>query len=220
MDDESHAPSSDMNNDVVVSEVSNNSDAELKNKIEDLQNQTRELKKQLPKKAKKKTLPQSMNDEEFKKLIECLPSRQENKSTKVSFLLAYESGLRISEVLHLKKEDINLTAKTIFVRQGKFSKDRVVPLPKTWKGYMLDLIPITKTARAIEIAFKKCVVKAQLNPKFHYHCLRHSFATHCLERGMPINQVQILMGHSSIATTNIYTLANPIDALNTYQEKF
>lgn len=202
-----------------VVEVSEKTD-ELKKRILDLQEEARNLKRKLPKKFKKKTLPQALSDEEFMKIISLLDKKESSRSTKVAFLLAYESGLRISEVLKLKKEDINETAKTIFIRQGKFSKDRVVPLPKTWKTYMMKYIPISKGERALEQAFKKRVRKLGLNPIYHFHSLRHSFATHCLERGMPINQVQILMGHSSVGTTNVYIQANPKDAIDKYNEIF
>jgi len=194
---------------------------EIENKLQELYAQAKELKKNLPKKARRQALPQSMSDEDFTKLISQLDQKKErHKEAKVAFLLAYESGLRISEIINLKKEDINLERKSIFVKEGKYSKDRVVPLPKSWKNYMIDYIPIKKGVRALQYTFKNAVRKAGLNPSYHFHCLRHSFATHCLERGMPINMVQVLMGHSSIGTTNVYVRANPADALKKYQEMF
>lgn len=189
--------------------------------IEELYKKARDLKKTLPKKYKRKVLPQAISSDDFYKILETIDSKKESsKVNKIAFLLAYESGLRISEVTHLTKDSINLTQKSIFVKEGKFSKDRVVPLPKTWKSYMINYIPINKGKRMLEKAFKNAVRKAGVNPIYHFHSLRHSFATHCLERGMPINQVQILMGHSSVGTTNVYIQANPIDALNKYQEVF
>ena len=136
------------------------------------------------------------------------------------FLLAYESGLRVSEVKNLKKENIDIKAKKIFIRDSKFSKDRVVPLPKTWKNYMINFFPVKISIRSIQRNFKNVVLKSGVNSKFHFHSLRHSFATHLLERGMPINQVQILMGHSSVGTTNIYIVANPTDALLNYEKVY
>lgn len=180
-----------------------------------------EFNKKSPKKYKRQTLPQSINDEEFAKIIKALPeNRKSSMIYKISFLLAYESGLRVSEVKNLTPDDINIKAKTIFVREGKFSKDRVVPLPKTWRNYMINYIPIKKSVRSLQRMFKYCVNKSGTNPIYHFHSLRHSFATHLLEKGMPINQVQILMGHSSVATTNVYIRANPRDAINKYQEIF
>lgn len=194
---------------------------ETEKQIQELYTKAKELKKTLPKKFKRKTLPQSISDEDFAKILKEIDiTRESGKETRICFLLAYESGLRISEVIKLKKEDINLTQKSIFIRDAKFGKDRVVPLPRTWKNNMLDYIPVKKGIRALEKAFKKAVQKANVNPIYHFHSLRHSFATHCLERGMPINQVSLLLGHSSIGTTNIYVQANPQDALKKYQEIF
>ena len=172
-------------------------------------------------KRRRKALPQSMNDEEFFKLIQKLNDKKKNhKAYKVAFLLGYESGLRISEVRNLLPADIDIIAKTIFIRMGKNSKDRVVPLPKTWKSWMLKEIQIKLSIRSLQRKFKDCCAKAGLNPIYHFHSLRHSFATNCLERGMPINQVQILLGHSSVAVTNIYVQARPSQALEKYQEVF
>jgi integrase len=189
-------------------------------RLREIGEEAKQLKKMIPKKARKKTLPQSMSDEEFSKLITYLNKRKANIRSKIAFLLAYESGMRISEVVDLKKEDIDTIAKTIFIREGKYSKDRVVPLPKHWKNGMLAYIPIGKSPRALQRIFKRAVKSAGLKETYHFHSLRHSFATHCLERGMPINQLQILLGHSSVATTNVYIQANPKDALASYEQYF
>ena len=195
-----------------VEEATN--EQEVKRRIEELQNQARELKKTLPKKYKRQTLPQAMTDEEFRKIIEVIKS----KEVRTAFLLAYECGLRVSEVIKLQPKDVDIKSKKIFIREAKFSKDRVVPLPKTWKNYMIEILPIKKSIRTLERQLKNAVKKQGLNPIYHFHSLRHSFATHLLERGMPINQVQVLMGHSSVGTTNVYIQANPIDALKKYEE--
>ncbi len=192
----------------------------IKEKLEELENKSKKLRKLLPRKVRRRVLPQSMNDDEFKLLLKNLSKNEKGKEAKIAFLLGYESGLRISEITNLKKEHINIQAKRIFVEKGKFSKDRVVPLPKTWKTYMMDYIPIKKGVRALQKMFKRTKEKAGLDSKFHFHSLRHSFATNLLERGMPINQVQLLMGHTNIAATNVYVLANPKDALAKYEEVF
>ncbi len=85
---------------------------------------------------------------------------------------------------------------------------------------MIDFIPIKKSVRSLERNFKTASTKAGLNPRFVFHSLRHSFATNCLQRGMPINQVQLFMGHSSIGTTSVYLRANPEEALAKYEEIF
>jgi integrase/recombinase XerD len=193
--------------------------------LESLEQQAKALRKQLPRKFKRKILPQALSDDDFKKVLELIMDKKAHKKTKIAFLLAYESGLRISEIISLQKEDINPVAKSIFVRKGKFSKDRVVPLPKTWKSNMMEYIPmkyknIKSGSRSLELIFKRCIIRLGLNPHLHFHNLRHSFATHCLERGMPINQLQILLGHSNISITNVYIQANPKDALASYERVF
>jgi integrase/recombinase XerD len=191
-----------------------------KKQIEELYEKARKLKKFLPKQYKRQPLPQAISDEEFNLILKKVSDKKNFKESKIAFLLAYEAGLRISEIKHLQKEDIDLKSKRIFIRLGKFSKDRVVPLPKTWKTYMMDFIPIKKSVRSLERNFKNAVKIAGVNSIYHFHSLRHSFATHCLERGMPINQVQLLMGHSSVGTTNVYIRANPQDALASYEKVF
>ena len=189
-------------------------------KIKKLQEEARELKKTIPKRHKPQPLPKSIKDDEFAKMIKEVKDNRNGKEAKVAFLLAYESGMRIAEIKHLQKEHIDIKAKRIMVVRGKFSKDRVVPLPKTWKSWMINFIPIKKTVRSLERNFKLAGKKAEIRSELVFHSLRHGFATNLLERGMPINQVQLLLGHSSVGTTNVYIRANPLDALKSYEELF
>jgi len=161
-------------------------------------------------------LPKSIKEEEFKLLVSKL--RKKNTEAKIAFLLAYESGLRVSECKNLQPEQIQ--ANFIQVLSGKGDKDRTVPLPKTWKPYMKDLLPIKKTIRSLQRNFTTCVKKAKLNPEYSFHSLRHGFATRLIENGMPLSHIQMLMGHSNISTTNVYTRARPMDALKSYEDLF
>ena len=163
-----------------------------------------------------KKLPKSIKPEEFKILISKL--RVKDKEAKIAFLLAYEAGLRIAEVKALTKECIS--DNYITVLSGKGGKDRIVPLPKTWKPYMKEILPISKTIRSLQRNFATCVKKAQLNPEYTFHSLRHGFATRLIESGVPLSHVQALLGHSNISTTNVYTRARPMDALKSYEELF
>ena len=165
---------------------------------------------------KKKThkLPEYMLDEDFNKLINLI----KKKHHKLAFILGFHSGLRVSEVVNLKKEDINIKSKRIFIRQGKGGKDRVVPLPKGFPTSYLKHIPLKCGIRSLQIAFKSAINRAKLNNKLHFHSLRHSFAVRCMDKGIPLNQIQILLGHSNIQTTSIYLKINPQDALNKYEE--
>lgn len=165
-------------------------------------------------------LPKSITSDEWKKLI--LKTPKKDKQARVAFLLAYGSGLRLSEVTNLKPENIrdNIKPPMIEIKQGKGGKDRQVPLPKGWKQWMRDVLPIKKTGRSLERNFKRAVKEAGLNLEYSFHSLRHGFATRLLESGVPLNHVQSLLGHSNIATTSIYTKARPIDAIKSYEDLF
>ena len=201
-------------------EMSQNNEETLRKQAEELKKQAREIEKDLPKRRRKKLLPKSLKPEEFKMLIKHMPDRKVYRESKVAFLLAYESGLRIAEVKHLQPTDFDLQQRSIFVRQGKFSKDRVVPLPKTWRSWMASYIPIKKDIRSLQRNFVVCKNRARLKEEYTFHSLRHGFATRLVESGVPINQIQLLMGHSNISATNVYLTARPLDALKSYENLF
>ena len=176
------------------------------------------------KKKKAQRIYESPTDEEFGKIL----AQVTKIHHEAGMLVSDESGLRISEVLNLQPGDIDLKAKTIFVRQGKGKKDRVVNTPKHFKEKHVKCFPIKITARALEAVFLRLSLKAGVNKiiayysakgkqipiyKYHWHSLRHHFATRALKNGVPVNYVQTLLGHSSLATTNRYTKADPQDAI-------
>jgi len=163
-----------------------------------------------------KKLVKGLTPQEFKRLILIIP--QKDKLSKTAFLLGYGSGLRISEVLKLQKE--NIREKALDIWDAKGGKDRVVPKPKGWKEYMLAEIPIKKGERTLQRRFKKYSKKAGLPEHYVFHSLRHGFGTRMIESGVPLNQLSLLMGHSSISVTNVYTKARPQDALKSYDELF
>ena len=200
--------------------MSQSNEKTLREQAEGLKKQAREIERTLPKRRRKKLLPKSLTQEEFKILIKKIPNKEIYKESKVAFLLAYESGLRIAEVKNLEPKDFDLKQKSIFVREGKFGKDRVVPIPKTWRSWMFDYIPIKKDIRSLQRNFTTCKKRAGLKESYTFHSLRHGFATRLIESGVPINQVQILMGHSNISATNVYLTARPVDALKSYEDLF
>lgn len=169
---------------------------------------------------KKRKLPTYLNDEEFLQLISVV----KNKKHKLAFLLAFNSGLRIAEIIDLKPEEVDLQGKKIVVREGKFGKDRVVPLPKGFPKSYLKYLPFEfknkkSGIRAIQYAFSNAVKKSKLKKSgLHFHSLRHSFAIRCMNRKIPLNQIQLLLGHEGISTTSIYLRVNPVDALKSYEE--
>jgi len=85
---------------------------------------------------------------------------------------------------------------------------------------MLNEIPIKRTQRTLQRKFKKYSKLAGLPEHYVFHSLRHGFGTRMIESGVPINQLSLLLGHSSISVTNVYTKARPQDALKSYEELF
>lgn len=167
-------------------------------------------------KHKARKLPKSVRPEEWKSLILAIPPK--DKMSRVAFLLAYGSGMRISEVMRCEKK--HFRENSIFIPESKYGVERVVPIPKGWRKEFFKELPIKKSTRTLQRRFKKYAAKAKLNPLYSFHSLRHGFATRLLESGSPINQVQLLLGHANLATTSRYTIANPIDAIKSYEELF
>ena len=161
-----------------------------------------------------KKLPKAIKEKEFVQLLKATPPK--DKQAKVAFLLAYAAGLRISEVKSLKPE--NIKENYIEIWDAKGGKDRVVPKPKNWREEYSKQLPIKKTTRSLNRNFNSAAQKAGLPDYYTFHSLRHGFATKMIEQGVPINQVQVLLGHSNISTTNVYTRARPMDALKSYEE--
>ena len=144
--------------------------------------------------------------------------------------LFYSSGLRLSEVCLLNKNDFDETSLLINVF-GKGKKQRIVPITKTaasfLKKYLYAKERKIKTKehyaeidnkaiflnkwgkrisfRSVDRNFKKHLLKSGLNEKITPHSIRHTIATHWLENGMDLKTIQTLLGHSSLSTTTIYT---------------
>ncbi len=131
----------------------------------------------------------------------------------------YATGLRISEALHLRVQDIDSQRMVIRVEEGKGRKDRYVPLSPTllgrlrayWKEYRppewlfpgrSTKTPLTYTSirRSLFVAATKARIRKRVGP----HTLRHSFATHLLEAGVDLRTIQLLLGHASLKTTAVY----------------
>lgn len=171
------------------------------------------------KKAKPKPLPIEVNQNEYVDVI----NNTKHMHHKVAFMLAFESGLRITEVTNLRKVDFDLTNKTIRVNMGKFSKDRIVPLPLSWQPHLIKYIPLKCKQRALQKAF---IISAKITklknrkPKVHFHSLRHGFATECLRSGMDLSSIQGLLGHEDLATTAIYLNLSPEERIKNYRNKF
>lgn len=178
-----------------------------------------------PKKGQ--SLPKILSTKEVEKLIET-----PDTSTKLGLRdraileLMYATGLRVSEMTHLKMEDLHLTMGLIQTK-GKGDRERIVPIGQT-AIYWLEMYLSTSrkklekqdqpseyvflnhrgkqlTRQGVWKNLKLMVQKAGINKSVTPHTLRHSFATHLLENGADLRVVQELLGHSDISTTQIYT---------------
>ena len=139
--------------------------------------------------------------------------------------LLYAAGLRVSELIHLKVQNINLTGGYVRVF-GKGSRERVVPIglyaQKRVAHYLEKARPVllkNTTSRFLFVAragkpmtrqgfwklLKRYATRATLKKKITPHSLRHSFASHLLEGGADLRAVQVMLGHVDISTTHIYT---------------
>lgn len=157
-----------------------------------------------------KKLPETISEEEITKVLNIT----KNKRHRVAFALGFYQAMRISEIVSLKKADIDYGQKLIRIKQGKGSKDRNIPIsPKVLPG--LKYLPLECGVRALQIAFKKAIKKADIDKNVHFHSLRHSGASYYInKKGWDLRSVQVLLGHSRISTTEIYTHVMPQDLIN------
>jgi len=162
-----------------------------------------------PKKAKK--LPEVLSKEEIKQIIEAAQTRK----SRLMIKMLYYTGMRVSELVELKKDAIDLEKGEVIIK-GKGNKERKILLPKKLveelKEYMQShdgvyLFSKDKplTTRNVQKILSKIAIKLKLNKKITPHKLRHSYATHLLEKGLDIRTIQVLLGHENLATTQIYT---------------
>ena len=181
----------------------------------------------IPKKEKK--LPEVLTKEEVKRLIEST----DNEKTRLIVSMLYSSGLRVSELVNLKVNDLNLDERIGWVRKGKGSKDRIFTISESLATNLKEFLKEKNniyvfskdkplTTRNIQKIIASLRAKADINKKITPHTLRHSFATHLLENGVDIRKIQFLLGHSSLNTTQIYAhvsqeeikkIKNPLDLL-------
>ena len=168
-----------------------------------------------------KYLPFSMSEDEVDKLLNSpKPSNKIEKRDKAMIEMLYATGMRISELVNLKITDIDLQRCVVKVL-GKGSKERLIPFGEaaleSLNAYLSDREESTskeiflsnRRTKISRIAFwhriKLYLSRENLKKSISPHTLRHAFATHLLNRGADLRSVQLLLGHSDLSTTQIYT---------------
>jgi site-specific recombinase XerD len=161
-------------------------------------------------------LPKVYSSEDAEKIL----SAHDNIKHRLVLMFAYGCGLRVSEIVRLRIDDIDWDRDMIWVRQGKGRKDRGLMLPhmlqKLLRSYLADNksnVYIFETdarhkpytSRTAEKIFENACIKSGVARKGGIHSLRHTFATHLLEQGVDLRIIQELLGHASSKTTEIYT---------------
>lgn len=161
-------------------------------------------------------LPPVLSEQEVSDILHALS----NLKHSIMLKLIYACGLRRSEILNLKPEDINSARKILNIRLAKGKKDRIVGIPSVLIGELRKYYRLYRpqfwlfegqkkgvrySETSIGHVLKSAVKKANINKPVTLHWLRHSYATHLLEHGTDLRNIQELLGHSSSKTTEIYT---------------
>ncbi len=166
----------------------------------------------------KPPIPEVLSEQEILALLKMPDQSRTSTRDRTMLELLYATGLRVSELIQLKKSDINLEG-GFLIASGKRSKERVVPIGEfsrqAIKQYMekekpkgMFLFPNKRGGKLTRQAIWKVIRKyGRKMEKKHLspHTIRHTFATHLLEGGADLRSVQILLGHEDISTTQIYT---------------
>ena len=171
-------------------------------------------------------LPSFIEEKDLKTLLnhDYFPETFEGKTNFLLFEILYQTGIRRNELIHLKENDIDKFSGTIKVL-GKGNKERLIPVNnemlrmineyisekrKQFPELPEDFLLVNKKGKYLDPKYVYNVVKRNLskvstNERKSPHVLRHSFATHLTNHGAPINPIKELLGHSSLAATQIYT---------------
>ena len=184
-----------------------------------------------PRKAKK--LPEVLSEQEVLRILKA----PKNLKHQCILLLVYSAGLRLSEVVGLQLQDLRIDRNQLRIRGGKGNKDRYTILSskalERLRTYMDSYHPQLwlfegqtggqYSKRSVQNVFKQALIVSGVSTYATLHTLRHSFATHLLEKGTSLRYIQELLGHSSSKTTEIYThirkdaktsITSPLDTMD------
>ncbi len=185
----------------------------------------------------RRQLPNTLTPEEVDQLLDIPLNTPFDYRNKAMLELLYGTGLRISELLSLTLNDIDMINCTVRCT-GKGRKERIVPINdyviEALHAYLEKRVLLEKKKSYPELflnnhgkpitrqgffkILKELLIKKNLNPNVSPHTLRHSFATHLLENGADLRVIQEMLGHTDIATTRIYTHITNQKVRNDYEE--
>jgi site-specific recombinase XerD len=169
---------------------------------------------------RERKLPVVLSREEVHRILGCL----RRPYYRVCLSTIYSCGLRLEEGVHLQVSDIDSARMLIHVRKSKGNKDRYVPLPQRTLQMLREywathrhpvwIFPARRATtsatgpmskRGVQYAFEAALKESGIQKRATVHTLRHSFATHLLEAGVNLRQIQVWLGHGSLSTTAVYT---------------
>ena len=186
-----------------------------------------------------KRLPNFVADKDITTLFEHVefPDTWKGQTERLLLSLFYQTGMRLNEAIQLKEGSVNFSNNTLKVL-GKGNKERVIPIQKELKNELQDYLKKKKTnfdssasdnllvsekgkplqPRAVYTSVKAYLSLVTTIQKRSPHVLRHTFATHLMNNGADLNAVKELLGHSSLAATQVYT-HNTIEKLKNIYKK-
>jgi integrase/recombinase XerD len=181
---------------------------------------------EIPYRKSGRRLPVVLSQEEVSRVLDAVT----HPKHRALLMTIYAAGLRVSEAVHLRIQDIDSQRMTLRVDQGKGRQDRYVMLsprllavlreywklerPRPWMFPGQDpQRPLTRAT--VHKMFQRVRRRAGIHKRVSVHGLRHSFATHLLESGVHLRRVQLLLGHRSLRSTQIYTHVTRDDLRNT-----
>jgi integrase/recombinase XerD len=184
----------------------------------------------VPIKKREKLLPKLLSRHQIKKVL----SSTDNLKHKLVIKMLYCTGLRLQELVDLKRKDIDFEKNLVFVRMGKGKRQRYTIVSESLKmdllkyysnetfstDYLFEGRKGKYSKKSVQMVLKN--IEKKVGFVVHPHMLRHSFATHLLEQGVDLRLIQKMLGHSDLSSTEIYThvscamlmnVKNPLDAL-------
>ena len=190
---------------------------------------------EIPRPKKHLILPKVLGEDELRRLF----AAADNLKHKAILFTAYSAGLRVSEVINLRLQDIDRERRQLFVYCSKGKKDRYVALSPLLIDILENYYKLCKikplnylfegeeagkpySVRSAQAIFNNAKVKAGISKTISFHGLRHSFATHMLEKGVDVKYIKEILGHFNIKTTERYlhvtrekliNIESPLDSL-------